>query len=340
VLTAVGRRSHRIPPNVFPIPFGLAGLADAWNAARPLLHVSAAVPRVIYVLAAVVWLMVLVAYVAQGPLRIMADLRDPVLGSFLSLAVITPMILAAALAAVAFSAGRVLVVLFLVLTVVLGGWLTGQWIVGDLNEDNWHPGDFLPTVAGSLLGASAAATVHLQAAAEAAFGIGLICWLLLGSMTFSRLFFRPMPPPALVPTLAIEIAPPALAGIAYFALNGGSVNLVAYGLGGYVVIMALVQLRLVPRYARLRFSLESWAFTFSYAAVATDAIAWITVTRPRGTTGYAIVVVTLITVFVAAIAVRTVIALARGQFLPAPQAAELPADRQSASGLTNDTDGR
>jgi tellurite resistance protein len=190
-------------------------------------------------------------------------------------------------------------------------------------------------VAGSLLGASAAAAVHLQGAAETAFGVGLICWL-LGSMTFSRLFFRPMPPPA----LAIEIAPPALAGIAYFALNGGSVNLVAYGLGGYVVIMALVQLRLVPRYARLRFSLESWAFTFSYAAAATDAIAWITVTRPRGTTGYAIVVVTLITVFVAAIAVRTVIALARGQFLPAPQAAELPADRQSASGLTNDTDER
>jgi tellurite resistance protein len=139
VLTAVSRRLHRIPPNVFPIPFGLAGLADAWNAARPLLHVSAAVPRVIYVLAAVIWLIGSRRVCAKGPLRIMADLRDPVLGPFLSLAVITPMILAAALAAVAFSAGRVLVLVLLVLTVVLGGWLTGQWIVGDLNEDNWHP---------------------------------------------------------------------------------------------------------------------------------------------------------------------------------------------------------
>lgn len=331
MVTAVGRRSHRairIPPNLFSIPFGLAGLADAWNAAGPLLHVSAAVPRVIYVLAAVVWLVLLAAYVAQGLPRMMADLRDPVLGPFVSLAVITPMILAAARAAVAFSAGRVLVVVFLVLTLVLGGWLTGEWIVGDLSQDAWHPGDFLPTVAGSLLGAYAAAAVHLHGAAMASFGAGIICWLLLGSTMFNRLFFRPMPPPALVPTLAIEIAPPALAGIAYFALNGGSVNLLAHGLGGYVVIMALVQLRFVPRYARLRFSPGFWAFTFSYAAVATDALVWITVTRPPGAAGYAIVIVTLITVFIAAIAVRTVIALARGQFLPAPQAAGQPAGRQ------------
>jgi tellurite resistance protein len=59
----------------------------------------------------------------------------------------------------------------------------------------------------------------------------------------------------LVPTLAIELAPPAIAGTAYFALTAGKVDFIARALGGYAVLMALVQLRFVPLYARLRFSI-------------------------------------------------------------------------------------
>jgi tellurite resistance protein len=80
--------------------------------------------------------------------------------------------------------------------------------------------------------------------------------------------------------------------------------------------MVLVQLRFVPLYARLRFSSGFWAFTFPYAAVAADALLWITIARPPGATGYAIAVITLITIFIAAIAARTVVAAVRGQLLP------------------------
>src|SRR5262249_25513748 len=88
-----------------------------------------------------------------------------------------------------------------------------------------------------------------------------------------------------------------------------------YLLVGYAVLMALVQLRLIPRYASLRFSLGFWAFTFPYAATATDALLWITLTHPAGAAGYAIAVVTLITGFIAAIAVRTLIPVAPGELL-------------------------
>jgi tellurite resistance protein len=136
------------------------------------------------------------------------DLRDPALSPFASLAVITPVILAAALAKVAFAAGRVLVIVFLAATIVPGGWLTGQWIAGGLDQESAHPGIYLPTVEGGLVGASAAAQVQLHAIAEAAFAIGIICWLLLGCLLLNRLVFRRPLPPALVPTLAIELAPP------------------------------------------------------------------------------------------------------------------------------------
>jgi len=297
----------------------LAGLGQAWHATEPVLGVPAAVSHAIFAVAAAAWLALVAAYAFQGWRQVLADLRDPVQGAFVPAAAITAVILSGALAAAApaaFAAGRILVVISLAGTIVIGGWLTGQWIAGRLDQDSMHPGYFLPTVAGGLVGATAAAGVGLPAVAEASFGIGIGCWLLLGSPVWTRLFFRPMLPAALVPTLAIELAPPAVAGVAYFALTGAAINFAARALGGFCLLMAVAQLRFVPLYARLRFSPGFWAFTFSYAAVATDALLWITIARPPGTTAYAIAVVTLITAFIAAIGARTVPAAIRGQLMP------------------------
>jgi tellurite resistance protein TehA-like permease len=83
-----------------------------------------------------------------------------------------------------------------------------------IDPDSVHPGYFLPTAAGGLIGANAAAQVHLHALAEASFGIGVICWVMLGSTILNRLFIRPALPSALVPTMAIELGIPAVAGLA------------------------------------------------------------------------------------------------------------------------------
>jgi tellurite resistance protein len=143
--------------------------------------------------------------------------------------------------------------------------------------------------------------------------------LLLGSILLNRLFFRPALPAALLPTLAIELAPPAVAGVAYFALGGRASSLLACVLGGYAVLMALVQLRLLPLYARLSFSPGFWAFTFSYAAAATDGLEWISQKKPAGATAYAIVIIAAITALIGVIAFRTVILLIRGELLARPQ---------------------
>jgi tellurite resistance protein len=92
-------------------------------------------------------------------------------------------------------------------------------------------------------------------------------------------------------------------------------NAIAYALGGYAVLMAVMQLRLAPLYLRQRFSVAAWAFTFSYAIAAVFALDWITLSRVAGGTAYAATLVALITILVGGIAVRTVVAIARGQFL-------------------------
>jgi tellurite resistance protein len=306
----------RVPPHLFAMTFGLAGLAGVWRAATPWLGAGPAVADAIDILDGALWLVLVGAYLAQGPRAVLGDLRHPVLSPFVSLPGIVAMLLVTALAPDALAAARTLLIVFLALTILLGGWLTGQWMTGGIDRESVHPAYFLPTVAGGLIGAYGAAQLHLHALAEASFGIGVICWVMLGATVLNRLFFAAALPAALVPTMAIEVAPPAVAGLAYFALTGLSVSFVACALGGYAILMVLVQIRLIPVYRRLAFSPGFWSFTFSYAATAALALVWLTVAKPPGAAGYAIVVVVLITAFTLSIAARTVALAVRGRLFP------------------------
>ena len=307
----------RVPPNLFAIVLGIAGLSQAWHAAGPVLGTPQAVPDALNVLDAALWLVLVGAYLAQGPRIVLADLRDPAASPFVSASALTAMLLSAGLAQDAFTAGRVLVIVFLAATVAIGGWLTGQWMTGGIELGSVHPGYLLPTAAGGLIGANVAAQVHLHGLAEASFGIGVISWVLLGSITFNRLFTRPALPSALVPTMAIEFGITGVAGTAYFAVAGRTVSLMACVLGGYAVLMAVAQLRLIPVYRRISFTPGAWSFAFSYAAAAAYALTWLVIKKPPAATGYAIAVIALITAFVAWIAFRTVVLAVRGQLFPA-----------------------
>lgn len=322
---------RRIPLNLFGTGFGLAGLGGCWKAVAEAGHAPSAVGEALLALAAAVWFLVLVFYLryvfsVRG--AFFADLCDGVAGPFSSLAVITPMLLAAqGLTPYSPCTAKVLVDVFLVLTVLLGGWLTGQWIYGPLELDQLHPGYFLPTVAGGLVASAAAALVGQPLLAEVMLGLGLVCWFIIGSTILFRLFFRPLPKPVLLPTLAIEVAPAAVASIAYFSANGGRVDAFAAGLAGYGVLMVVVQLRLMPAFLRLRFAASTWAFTFSWAAVGTATVTWIEVGRPDGHLVYVYLVAAAVTALVGGIGVRTVVALIRRDLLPGPAGNAGPAAR-------------
>lgn len=89
----------------------------------------------------------------------------------------------------------------------------------------------------------------------------------------------------------------------------------ACALGGYTILMALAQVRLIPIYRRLSFTPGFWSFSFSCAAAVSDALVWLAITKPPAATAYAIAVIALLTAFVAWIAYRTVLLAVRGQLL-------------------------
>ncbi|NUP53571.1 MAG: TDT family transporter, partial [Catenulispora sp.] len=313
----------RFPPNLFAISFGLAGLASVWHAVERTLHTGQAIPDSISILAALVWVTLVVCYLLQGTRVLVADLKHRIFSPFPSLAPITLMLLATQLSAHWFSVGKALVLVSLVVTLLVGGFLTGEWMIADLDHDSAHPGYFLPTVAGGFVAAYCAAEVGLRGLAEAAFGIGFLCWSLVGSTILNRLFFHSSLPEAFVPTLAIEMAPPSVAGIAYFAITDGRRDFVSHALAGYALLMVLVQIRMLPRFLRLSFGPGFWAFVFSWTATVNYALQWIALDRPPFAKGYAVVLISAMTLFVAYVSVRTVVLVVHGKLLP-PRAVPVP----------------
>ena len=312
----------RIPPNFFGIPLGLAGLAALWTFAGTTFGGPAGVGDALGVLAAVVWVGLTAAYLRQGPRRILRDGRDATVGPFLAAPVMAAYVLAAGvLEPHAPGAARAIVIAFLVIGLIVSGLLTGQWLTGGFDEKTFGPAFFLPGIGIGFVGADAAATVGLHSIAELFFGLGVASWVLISSVTLNRLLFRPRLPPNLIPTMAIELAPAAVAGNAYFLIHPGPPDILLLGLSGSAALMTIAQLRLLPLYRTLSFSPSFWSFTFPPANMALFALRWLDLEQPAGSGVYAWALIAAITILIAAIAARTIVAVERGQLLPSPRGA-------------------
>ena len=328
---------RRIPLNIFGMGFGIVGLATAWRIAVDQHLAPHEVSDILVGLAALVWLVTIVLYLryvltSRGALT--SDLHDMTVGPFASLVLITPILLAAdGIAPYDRRVASVIIDVSIVGVVLLGGWFTGIWMRGGTELDRLHPGYFLPTVAGGLVASAGAAEVGQQRLAEFMFGLGILCWIIVGSMILGRLIFRPRLPDALAPTMAIEVAPAAVASLAYFFSHGPHVTPFVTALAGYGLLMVVAQVPLLSRYVRLKFSLATWAFTFSWAAVASTLLFWIDAEHVTEGKVFAYLVLVSISALVGAIAARTVVAISQGHLLPPPTAVNVaPAPANNTSG--------
>lgn len=272
--TAAGR----IPLNTWAIGFGLAGLANVWTAADAHLGTPDWLADALWVVTAISWVSLLVAHTVRG--RAVADslttqLRNPLQGPVAALAPVVAMLLGIRLHEWLPTVATYVIVAALVTSALFAGWLLARWTEGDLELTSLHGGYLLPTVAAGYIGAIAASTIGLDGVAHGAFATATVFWLVLFPLLVARLMLRPSLPDQLVPTLAIVAAPPAVGGLAWFAISGYRADAMSQGLAGLTVLLVLMQLALLPRYRRLPFTLGFWSFTFPLAAVGTYAVDWL-----------------------------------------------------------------
>jgi tellurite resistance protein len=305
----------KLPPTLFVMPFGLASLAGVWRLMSSSYGAPWAFSDALFVTAACAW--VVLGAIAPEDLRrhpgaVEVALRDPVLGPFWSLPPIVGMLLATGVSSDEPGIAEAAFLVFFAAAVAVSGLQVGRWLVRGLDRRQVHPGYFLPTVAGFLIGAQGAAGFGLRAVGWISFTIAIACWGLLVPVVLVRLRSVPLPA-ALAPTRAIELAVPALAGAAYFDWAGAAADPVACAFLIGVALVAAGQLRLIPSYARLRFGSGFWAFTISCVSVAALAVRWLAIEHPTGGSVYAMLVAGAVSLFVTTIAGRSLLAIRRGE---------------------------
>lgn len=307
-----------LPVGAFAIVMGIGGLSAAWNHAAVAWPVPSAVGAVLAWAALAVLGLLLAAYAvkaARRPQAVAAEWRHPIRTAFTATIPIAALITSAALAphhgptsAALWWAGAATM-----LTVSV--WVIRTWSTdAQLEHVHVHPAWFIPVV-GNLVVPLAGVEHAPVDISWFFFGVGILYWLGLLPIVLTRLFVYGVIPPRLAPTLAIMVAPPAVAAISWVRLGGQWSD----PLGRILLAVALFNLvALVAHAGALRaapFALPAWAYTFPLAAA---AVAFVSAFHDGSGAFYGWVggvTLALASGFVVALAVRTARGFATGELL-------------------------
>lgn len=311
--TEQGLRLKNFPIAWFAVVMGLVGLTIAWARTERAFALDVAVSPWLLGVSIAVFLILALLYsvkVLRYPDAAAAELAHPVKQSFAPTVSIGLILLGIAVYAMApgvsFWLWAVGTALHLILTLyVLSSWIHhSQYEIAHLN-----PAWFIPVVGNILV---PIAGVH-HASPEVSwffFSLGLFFWPVLTAILFYRLIFHGSLPERFVPTLFIFIAPPAVGFIAYHQLTHelDAFARILYFVGLAFTLILATQLKY---FARLKFFLSWWAYSFPLAAI---TIATLIMAEASGIALYyhlGTVLLALLTLVVAGLAVRTLMAVAR-----------------------------
>jgi tellurite resistance protein len=312
---ALDRLEH-LPVTMFAVVMGLGGAAVAWQRAASAIGAPAVVGRALVWSALVVFAVVAAAYavkVARFLPVARAEWRNPVKMAFVPTSSIGLVILSLGmlevsrpLSAVLWWAGAGLQ--FGLTLDILRTWIADPHVV----LGHVHPAWFIPVV-GNLV-VPLAGIAHAPAGVNwYFFSLGLVWWLALLPLVVARLVVGGALPAKLAPTLAVFVAPPAVAGLAWVRLGGNWSDPAAQILLNVTIFQVMLLAVQARALLRVPFAISAWAYTFPLAAAASalmaaghaglgDAYLWLG----------ALILATL-TILVAVLATRTWLAVARGE---------------------------
>ncbi|SCW94749.1 dicarboxylate transporter/tellurite-resistance protein TehA [Ancylobacter rudongensis] len=261
-------------PMFFGSVLGIGGLANGWRMATRLWGAPMLIGEALAVLAFGLWLLWSVLYALKWllhPGAARAELNHPAQGLIAALAPVSTLI-----AAIAIGPHVPLLGWSLFIAGTAGVALYAAWSVGGLWQGGRVPQEvtpilYLPTVGGGLVGAIACATFGQTALGWMFFGMGVMSWLSMESVFITRLFQHTLPA-AQRSSLGMELAPPAVACVAYLTLTPGPADKVALALFGYGCFLALVMARLVPWLRQQPFGPGAWGYTFGVATLPLAAL--------------------------------------------------------------------
>lgn len=314
VTTSANRLEH-FPVALFASSMGLSGLAIAWQQAHKLLGAPVMVAAALRGMATALFLLLLVAYAGKWlHYRHAAreEAQHPVRANFLATVSISILLLA---------------VVWMEQAPRAAGWL---WAAGALLHigltlramDGWlhhdryqvvhvNPSWFIPVV-GNLVVPVAGVRFASPEVSWFFFSIGIVFWLVLLTVVMYRLFFHEPLPARLQPTLFILLAPPAVAFVAWTSLTG-QVDAFARVLFYIALFFGLLLAAGARRFLALPFFPSSWACSFPLAAFTVATLGMQRLAGNGFLAGLSLFLLALLTLVVALLAFRTLLALRLGR---------------------------
>ena len=264
-----------LSPGWYAVVMGLCGLALAWQRARPLMGDAAGhVALLLGGLAGAVFAALALATLLRAqhhPQAWADDCRHPVRHTLVATLPIA-LILLAAVAVAELGPGPAVRALWwagalaqLATTV----WVLARWwrppAAGGLQWASATPALFLPIVGNVLVPLAGVPLGHADWSA-AQLGIGVMFWPVVLGLIVARIAINGLWPDRLLPSAFIFIAPPAAVGLALLQL--GAPLPVVWGVWGMALFALLWVGTLLPRIAKLPFSLAHWGMSFPLASLA------------------------------------------------------------------------
>jgi tellurite resistance protein len=260
---------EHLPIPLLTMPMGTGGVGLAWRQAHHALGVPAVVGEALLAFTALLWVVVVALQALRAlryPEAVLAELRHPVRVAFAAAPTIGLMIVSAFLHSHAPGLGAALWAVAVALHLLVAMMLLRRILAGRGEIAMISPPLLIP-FAGLVLAPVFGVRMGFVEASAMMLGIGVILWLATLPLLLHRLVAGPPLPPPLRPSLAILLAPPAIAALGLIALTGQTGGVVL-ALVGMALLFAAVLVSLAAEFARVPFGLPWWGVTFPSAAFA------------------------------------------------------------------------
>ncbi len=259
---------QHFPIMLFAITMGFGGLTLAYKKAAEILFVPLffyqALTFIISTLALIIFCLYL-CKIIKYPKMVLQEFNHPIKINFFATISMSLLLLSNifreipifSLALFSFGVGFQTFVAFYVIA---------YWLNKDIQIVHSNPAWFIP-VAGNLLVSVSGVGFVNEYVLMFFFSLGMFFWIILTAILFNRIIFHGMLAQKFLPTLAIFIAPPAVAMLGYLNINGGEFDLFAQFLLNIALTFALLLFVLAKNFYKITFFISWWAFTFPFAAL-------------------------------------------------------------------------
>ncbi len=269
------QRVLNLPAGYYGMVLGTIGMGFAWRYASTIWPVTRWPGEILVTLAMVIWAFLTVAFLTRAirfPRSVLAEMRHPVMSSFVSLFPATTMLVAIGFVPWYRPLALALFTVGVVVQLSYAAWQSAGLWRGKHPEEATTPGLYLPTVANNFISAMACGALGFHDAGLVFLGAGVFSWLSLEPVILQRLRSAGELPPAMRTSLGIQLAPALVACSAWFSVNGGEADTFAKMLFGYGLLQLLFTLRLMPWYLSQPFNASFWSFSFGVSALATTGL--------------------------------------------------------------------